>query len=184
MILYVRRAGAEREILLQMQEEQTSTGEYRINMIDERGTVSLLSPQHGPKMLTAVAGLELASTRDMLQAVAALDSEWVRQVQSQLAMFDEFNLDELSEDWREMIERRDSAVHPAFRVMDPVTRARSLQPASLGLIVFNLKERRIIQVHNNGEDLERAGEGRYREDGQPLDRLYSYSLPSNWSLVP
>lgn len=159
-------------------------GEYRINMIDERGTISLLSPSHGPKMLTALAGLELASARDMLQAVAALDASWIWHVQSQLAMFDEFNIDELTDDWREMIEGRDSAVHPAFRVIDTTTRQRSLQPASLGLIVFNLKEHRIIQVHNNGDDLEREGEGRYREDGHPQDRMYSYILPPNWSLVP
>lgn len=157
---------------------------YRINMIDQRGTISLLAPAHGPKMLTALAGLEFDSARDMLQAVAALDAAWIHQVLSQLAMFDEFNIDELSDDWREMLERGDSAVHPAFRVIDPVTRARSLQPASVGLIVFNLKEHRIIQVQNSGDDLEREGEGRYREDGAPQDRMYSYILPKNWSLVP
>ena len=158
--------------------------EYRINMIDQHGTISLLAPAHGPKMLTALAGLEFDSSKDMLLAVSAMDSAWIWQVQSQLAMFDEFNIDELHDDWREMIERGDSAVHPAFRVIDPATRARSLQPASLGLIVFNLKEHRIIQVQNSGDDIEREGEGRYREDGNPQDRKYSYILPENWSLVP
>ena len=167
-----------------MQRYKNHSNEYRINMIDERGTISLLAPAHGPKMLTALAGLEFDFARDMLQAVSALDSAWITQVQSQLAMFDEFNVDELSEEWYEMIERSDSATHPAFRVIDSVTRSRSLQPASLGLIVFNLKERRIIQVHNSGSDLEREGEGRYREDGHPQDRMYSYILPENWSLVP
>lgn len=167
-----------------MHHYKNRSNEYRINMIDERGTISMLAPAHGPKMLTALAGLEFDSSRDMLQAVSAMDSAWIAQIQSQLAMFDEFNVDELSDEWREMIERDDSAVHPAFRVMEPATRARSLQPASLGLIVFNLKEHRIIQVHNNGDDLEREGEGRYREDGSPQDRMYSYVLPENWSLVP
>jgi hypothetical protein len=167
-----------------MKREAYSAGEYRINLIDQRGTVSLLSPPHGPKMLTALAGLEFSSTRDMLQAVSALDASWITHVQSQLAMFDEFNINALSEEWRQMIEGRDSAVHPAFRVIDSTTRVRSLQPASLGLIVFNLKEHRIIQVHNTGDDLERKGEGRYREDGHPQERMYSYVLPANWSLVP
>lgn len=167
-----------------MQHSGNYPGEYRINIIDERGTISLLGPAHGPKMLTALAGLEFDSAREMLQAVSALDSAWITQVQSQLAMFDEFNVTEISDEWREIIERGDSAVHPAFRVMDTVTRARSLQPSSLGLIVFNLKEHRIIQVQNAGDDLEREGEGRYREDGAPKDRMYSYILPENWSLVP
>lgn len=161
-----------------------NTGVYRINLIDHKGTVSLLAPPHGPKMLTAVAGLEFDCTRDMLQAVSHLDSEWITQVRSQLALFDEFNVNELEQSWRDIVESSDSPVHPTFRVIDSTTRARSLQPASLGLIVFNLKERRIIQVHNSGVDLQREGEGRYWEDGRPQDRLYSYILPSHWSLVP
>lgn len=167
-----------------MQHRNTQTGNYRINMIDERGTISFLAPQHGPKMLTAMAGLQFDSTKDMLLAVSALDSNWIWQVQSQLAMFDEFNIDELHDDWRELIEGKDSAVHPAFRVMDATTRMRSLQPAALGLIVFNLREQRIIQVQNNGSDLEREGVGRYREEGRPRGDMYRYSLPRNWSLVP
>lgn len=167
-----------------MNRNTPNAGTYRINLIDTRGTLSLLAPAHGPKMLTAVAGLEFDMARDMLQAVTHLDSDWISQVQASLSLFDEFNLDELDAAWKDMIEAGDSAVHPPFRVIDPVTRARSLQPSSLGLIVFNLKARRIIQVHNSGVDLEREGEGRYREDGRPLDRLYSYTLPPNWSLVP
>ena len=167
-----------------MHQNNSQSGNYRINLIDEYGTISLLSPAHGPKMLTAMAGLQFDSKKDMLLAVSALDSSWIWNVQSQLAMFDEFNVDELHDDWREMIERKDSAVHPAFRVIDPVTRARSLQSGSLGLIVFNLREHRIIQVQNSGIDLEREGAGRYREDGRPQGQMYSYSLPENWSLVP
>lgn len=167
-----------------MHQVKPQYGNYRINVIDEHGTLSMLAPQHGPKMLTAMAGLEFDNAKDMLLAVSALDSSWIWQVQSQLAMFDEFNIDELHEDWIEMIERKDSAVHPAFRVIDPITRSRSLKPGSLGLIVFNLREHRIIQVQNSGADLEREGAGRYREDGRPQGQMYSYTLPQNWSLVP
>ena len=167
-----------------MTTRESNPGNYRINLIDERGTISLLAPPHGPKMLTAVAGLEFDSARDMLQTVANMDADWIAQVQSQLAMFDEFNVDALDESWREMIEAEDSAVHPAFRVLDQTTRARSLQPGSLGRIVFNLKEHRIIQVHNSWDDLQREGEGRYWEDGHPQERMYSYILPDHWSLVP
>ncbi len=159
-------------------------GFYRVNLIDERGTVSLLTPPHGPKMLTAVAGLGLESSRDMLEAVRSMDADWIRQVKSQLAMFDEFNVDSLDEGWQEMIEEADTVVHPAFRVIDGVTRSRSLVPGSLGLIVFNLKQRRIIQVHNSWDELERTGEGRYRVEGDAEEHMYSYSLPETWSLVP
>lgn len=167
-----------------MSSKSNHPGFYRVNLIDERGTISLLTPPHGPKMLTAVAGLGLETSREMLEAVAAMDESWIRQVQSQLAMFSEFNVESLDEDWREMVEENDSVVHPAFRVIDGVTRSRSLVPGSLGLIVFNLKQRRIIQVQNAWDELERTGEGRYRIDGDIDERMYSYTLPETWSLVP
>lgn len=159
-------------------------GYFRINMIDDRGTISFLAPPHGPKMLVAIAGLELRTNRETLRAASAIDGSWIQQMQIQLDMFDEFNVDTVIEDWQEMIGKPDSAIHPAFRVIDSVTRLRSLQPASLGLIVFNLKKQRIIQVQNHWHDLQREGAGRYREDGRPQSRMYSYALPEHWSLLP
>lgn len=158
------------------------SGYFRINLIDQRSTISLLAPSHGPKLLTAVAGLDFESNRDLLEAASGMDREWIQTVLAQLAMFDEFNVESLDPDWQSIIERADSAVHPAFRVIDPVTRLRSLDRGSLGLIVFNLKERRIIQVQNDWDELRRQGEGRYLVDGE--ERAFSYSLPDTWSLVP
>ena len=86
--------------------------------------------------------------------------------------------------WQEMVQEEDTIVHPAFRVIDGVTRSRSLVPGSLGLIVFNMKQRRIIQVHNSWDELSRTGEGRYRVDGDPEERKFTYALPETWSLVP
>ena len=157
-------------------------GTFRINLIDHRSTVSLLAPPPGPKMITAVAGLDFERTSDLLDAVAGMDSMWIQNVQAQLALFDEFNVDVLDGDWEAIIQRADSAVHPAFRVIDPITRARSLERSSLGLIVFNLKARRIIQVQNDWDELQREGKGRYWVDGE--ERGFSYSLPDAWSLVP
>jgi hypothetical protein len=54
----------------------------------------------------------------------------------------------------------------------------------LGLVVFNLKERRIIQIQNNYSNLERRDRGRIRVDGRPTDTLFQYELPVEWSLVP
>ena len=167
-----------------MSQHFNNPGFYRINLIDDRGTISLLAPPHGPKMLTAVAGLGLETSRHMLNAVAKMDAEWIRQVQSQIAMFDEFNVDTLDSGWQEMVQEEDNIVHPAFRVIDGVTRSRSLVPGSLGLIVFNMKQRRIIQVHNSWDELSRTGEGRYRVDGDPEERKFTYALPETWSLVP
>lgn len=162
----------------------TAPQQYRINIMDERGTISFLAPAHAPKMLTAVVGLQVRSSREALEAVSGLDDEWANAVRSQLVLFDEFNVGTLQPEWRQRVLVEDYSGHPAFTVIDDETRARSLQPGSLGLIVFNLKDQRIIQVQNTGSDLEREGSGRYRERGEPSNRTYTYSLPESWSLVP
>lgn len=159
-------------------------GKYRINMVDQRGTVSFLAPSHAPKMLTAVIARGGNTVRDVLESVAGYDEDWANRVKGQLALFDEFNVASLAPEWRQVVLIDDHDSHPAFRVIDEETRARSNEAAALGLIVFNLSEHRIIQVKNVGPVINRQGVGRYREDGVPSNRTYRYTLPDNWLLVP
>ncbi len=74
--------------------------------------------------------------------------------------------------------------HPVLRVLDDRTRQESLEPVRIGLVIFNLPARRIIQVQNTYGILKRSDRGRYFEDGQPTERLYFYRLPDSWSLLP
>jgi len=76
------------------------------------------------------------------------------------------------------------ARHPVLRVLDDDTRHESLEPVSIGLVIFNLPAKRIIQVQNSYGVLKRSDRGRYFENGQPTERLYFYRLPSEWSLLP
>lgn len=82
------------------------------------------------------------------------------------------------------IAARAEAYHPVFRVTDAQTREKSQEPAGAGLIIFNLKAKRIIQVQNSFSHLRTSDRGRYHEDGRPTERLYFYRLPSDWSIVP
>jgi hypothetical protein len=76
-------------------------------------------------------------------------------------------------------------VPPVFRVLDERTREASMNAARGGLVLFNLKARRIVQIHNNVLRVRRRDRGRVRSGGVPLDgQLYSYELPADWSLVP
>ena len=67
-----------------------------------------------------------------------------------LAMFDEHNSKESYMHIHNAIdyagEQRSHHQIPVFRVVDETTRDASLQPVKAGLVIFNLKERRIIQV--------------------------------------
>ena len=69
-------------------------------------------------------------------------------------------------------------------VLDEQTRRASLEPARLGLVVFNLPARRIVQIQNSYANLERSDRGRVRRNGQPVQTCYSYTLPDEWSIVP
>lgn len=79
---------------------------------------------------------------------------------------------------------KDLAHLPVFKVVDEVTRNQSLEPVKIGLVIFNLPARRIIQVQNSQALLQRSDRGRYFENGEPTDRLYFYRLPSEWTIVP
>ncbi len=79
---------------------------------------------------------------------------------------------------------KDLAHLPVLRVIDELTRQQSLEPVRIGLVIFNLPARRIIQVQNSQGVLQRSDRGRYFENGDPTDRLYFYRLPADWTLVP
>lgn len=157
---------------------------YRVNVIDERGTVSFLAPPHGLKVLAAAITQGASDGSQLLTLARTFDSKWVGDVRAQIMRFDEHNVDEVSDPFHDAIAEADGLEHPAFRVMDSETRQRSLEPGRLGLVVFNLKERRIIQIQNNYSNLERKDRGRIRVDGKPSRMLFQYELPQDWALVP
>jgi hypothetical protein len=59
-----------------------------------------------------------------------------------------------------------------------------LEPRRLGVIIFNLKARRIVQVQNSYSELLRSDRGRVRVDGRPTRQIYRYSLPEEWAILP
>jgi hypothetical protein len=157
---------------------------YRVNVIDERGTVSFLAPPHGLKVLAAAITQGAGSAAELLALSLAFDAQWAADVRSQIMRFDEHNLSQVAAPYSVALGGVDGPTHPAFRVIDAETRHRSLVPGRLGLVVFNLKERRIIQIQNNYSNLERKDRGRVRIGGEPTDTVFQYELPVEWSLVP
>lgn len=157
---------------------------FRVNVIDHKGTISFLAPPHGLKVLAAAIMRGASSGGQLLAFAHAYDADWTMDVRMQIMRFDEHNVEHIADTYHAAIAEGDAAQHPAFRVMDAETRARSLVPGRLGLVVFNLKERRIIQVQNNYSDLQRKDRGRIRVGGEPTDLYFQYELPRDWSLVP
>jgi hypothetical protein len=53
-----------------------------------------------------------------------------------------------------------------------------------GVVIFNLRAKRIVQIENTYDPLTRAGEVNYHNGHFLSKRLLSYELPSTWSIVP
>ena len=160
----------------------------RFTVIDRQGTVSFVAPCNALKALVAACSKAPANLEALLAATAGYDTELKDYVLNGLAMFDEHNGRDSYEQIKGMItyaeDQRTQHQIPAFRVVDPATREASLEPVKAGLVIFNLKERRIIQVHNTYADVKRRDRGRIHEGGQPTRRLYHYELPLEWQIVP
>jgi hypothetical protein len=160
----------------------------RFTVIDPGGTVSFVAPCSALKALVAACSKYPTDLESLLSACARYDTELQSKVLDGLSVFDEHNAEGRYEQIHSAIdyaeEQRAGHNIPAFRVVDETTRQASLEPVKAGLVLFNLKERRIIQVHNTYDNVRRQDRGRIHKDGEPTKQLYHYILPQDWQIVP
>ena len=160
----------------------------RFTVIDPNGTVSFVAPCNALKALVAACSKGPTDLESLLAASSRYDTDLQSQVLDGLAVFDEHNAEGSYEQIHSAIdyaeEQRTHHNIPAFRVVDETTRKASLEPVKAGLVLFNLKERRIVQVHNTYDNVRRQDRGRIHRGGTPTRQLYHYSLPSDWQIVP
>jgi len=154
----------------------------RFTIIDPRETISFLAPPHALKALAAGCSREAGSARELLRLLDDYDRQLAQRLRDELAVCAEHAT---AEDPAWIHARLAAEGDPgAFTVFDEPTRRGSLQSGALGLVVFNLAARRIVQVQNSYANLERRDRGRVRRDGKPVATYYSYELPATWSIVP
>jgi hypothetical protein len=160
----------------------------RFTVIDPSGVVSFVAPCNALKALVAACSKYPTDLEGLLTASTRYDSDLKNNVLNGLALFDEQNAKGSYDQIHSAIDYAEEqhAQHniPAFRVVDEVTRKASLEPVKAGLVLFNLKEQRIIQVHNTYDNVRRQDRGRIHRGGQPTRQLYHYSLPMDWQIVP
>jgi hypothetical protein len=159
----------------------------RYTIIDDAGSISFVGPCQGLKPLVAACAQNTAQTAEALLTLAGeYDSDLRDTALNGLHIFDEHNL---PGDY--------GAIHaalgdggsgktdsPVFRVVDSVTREASLQPVGTGLVLFNLKQKRIIQVQNTYAEVQREDRGRVRQNGRVTGRHFDYRLPPDWAIIP
>ena len=157
----------------------------RFTVVDDEGAISFVGPAHALKVLAAACSRHPADHRALITLAGDYDTDLAHHVRRGLTAFDA----EAHPPGADHPPGPNGAAGGAetedpFRVVDEPSQRRSLEPARAGLVVFNLKARRIVQVQTSYANLERRGRGRVRRNGKPTRALYHYELPADWTIVP
>jgi hypothetical protein len=159
----------------------------RYTIIDPQGSISFVGPCQGLKALVAACAQDSPRTaEDLLAAAGEYDSDLRDSVLNGLHVFDEHNLPGNYAAIHAALQGQgdEAGTSPVFRVVDDVTRQASLQPVKAGLVLFNLKQKRIVQIQNTYADIQREDRGRVRKKGRVTGRYYDYRLPPDWQVLP
>lgn len=156
----------------------------RFTIVDPRGSISFVGDGFLMLPLVAACSDNPSSLDEMLSRADRIDRRLREYVLSGLAVFDEHNVEGNYQAIHRALSNGGADADPVFRVVDDVTRQRSLEPTKTGLIIFNLKDHRIVQVLNHFYAVERAGEVHLHNGARYSRRTVSYELPGHWSIVP
>ncbi len=156
----------------------------RYTVIDDRSTVSFVA--HCDALMPLVAGCarDPRSLEELLTLADQYANGMRERVLCSLAVFDEQNTPESFGSIRKALEICQPHELPAFRVLDDRTREASLTPVHAGVVVFNLKAKRIVQIQNSYAEIKRRDRVRAAKPATPDLQVIRYELPSYWSLVP
>ncbi len=155
---------------------------YTIVQLD--GGISFVADSQLLSALVAACVANPHTYEDMLASVDEYDKRLRNYVLNSLAIFDEHNVSGNYEAIARVLADTRPVNVPVFRIVDDATRQASLQPVSGGLVIFNLKDQRIVQVQNTNYTVERKGKIRFHDGKAWTRRVQRYELPTNWSIVP
>lgn len=156
----------------------------RCTVIDGKGAVSLIIPCQALPALVAACCASPTTLAELLELTEPHYQNLKEQVLNGLAIFDEHNaVGNYQAIHRELV-RSSPHQQPVFRVGDEVTREASLQPVKAGVVLFNLRAKRIVQLMNSYREIRRTGRARIFDGEGLTSATYSYRLPAEWALVP
>lgn len=156
----------------------------RFTIVDPSGTISFVGDGFFMLPLVAACATNPATLPEMLARVDDIDRRLRNRILNGLAIFDEHNVEGNYHAIHAEMQSLTRGQEPVFRVGDDLTRQRSLEPTRTGLIIFNLKDHRIVQVLNHFYAVERSGEVHLHTGSRYSRRTITYELPESWSIVP
>lgn len=156
----------------------------RYTVIDRRGGVSFIA--HGDALPAFVKACSFypQTIEDLLDLTSAFYASLREYVLSGLAVFDEHNLEGHWDSIHTQLIVSPKYQQPVFRTVDDITREASLRPVGAGAVLFNLPERRVVQLANTYRELKREGRARVFDGDEWTSEVFPYRLPSDWALVP
>ncbi len=156
----------------------------RFTIVHPTGTISFVGDGFLMLPLVAACATNPETLPALLVRVDDIDRRLRNRIMNGLAIFDEHNVEGNYTSIHSQLESPRETPEPVFRVVDDLTRQRSLEPTRTGLIIFNLKDHRIVQVLNHFYAVERAGEVHLHTGSRYSRRTVTYELPESWSIVP
>ncbi|MBI2952872.1 MAG: hypothetical protein HYY30_01045 [Chloroflexi bacterium] len=156
----------------------------RYTIVETTGAVSFIADCHALSALVAACAEGADSLEDLLDYAERYDKRLKQYVTSGLAVFDEHNANGNYTAIHQAIEFCLPHEVPVFRIVDDKTRQASLQSVKAGAIIFNLHDRRIVQIQNTYSEIQRKGKVRIHDGNRLTSKVYPYELPAEWSVVP
>jgi hypothetical protein len=156
----------------------------RCTVIDEMGGVSFLTHGDALPALVKACATNPPSVTSLLDAADPYYHDLADYVLTGIAVFDEYNTRGRYDAIHKALTTLPRHRQPTFRIVDALTQEASLRPVKAGLVIFNLKARRIIQMVNSYREIQRTGRFRVFDGSSLTDDVFSYRLPADWALVP
>jgi hypothetical protein len=156
----------------------------RFTVVDTRETISFVTRSSALTALVAACAADPLSLRELLEATRRYDRTLRDDVLNGLAVFDEHNVPDNHAAIHQQLRTLPAQETPVFRVVDDLTRNSSLESVKAGVVLFNLPQKRIVQIQNMYEAIERAGTVNYHNGWFLSRRELSYELPQSWTIVP
>jgi len=129
----------------------------RYTIVEPSGSVSLVYDGAILGSLLRACAEAPATIDAFLETTARRDPRLREHLSCGLAVFDEHNTPGNYASIHAAIAHFAPDEWPVFRVVDDVTREASLRPTRAGAIVFNLVERRIVQITNTYSEIHDMG---------------------------
>jgi len=156
----------------------------RCTIIDARGGVSFIADGDVLPALVKACAAGPRTLEQLLDGTAPYYAGLREQVLNGLAMFDERNLEGRYQSIHQALDLCAPHEQPVFRVVDDRTREASLRPVKAGAVLFNLPDKRIIQIQNSYREIKRRGASRVFDGTRMTNEVFSYRLPGEWVLRP